>query len=77
MFTNIIFFGPVKNLKTLILHIDVDNESGEIISRSWRTHSVSTSNLPLLRIGRKSGGNPKAIRDELATYFTNEHGSIP
>lgn len=66
-----------KNSYTPQGSLDVENESGEIIPGTWRTHSENTSCLPLSRIGRKSGGNPKAIRDELATYFTSEHGSIP
>ncbi|VVC25096.1 Hypothetical protein CINCED_3A022739 [Cinara cedri] len=56
---------------------DINNESGEIIPGTWRTNSEITSCLPFSRIGCKSGENPKAIRDELATYFTSEHGSIP
>jgi len=66
-----------KNSYTPQGSLDVNNESGEIIPGSWRTHSESTSYLPLSRIGRKSGRDPKAVRDEFATYFTSEHGSIP
>lgn len=66
-----------KNSYTPQGSLDVYNKSWKIIPETWRKSSESTSCLPLLRIGRKSGENPKAIRNELAIYFTSEHESIP
>lgn len=72
-----IFLKISKNSYTSQGSLDVNNESGEITPGTWWTRTENILCLPLSRIGSKSGGNPKAIRDEFVTYFTSEQGSIP
>lgn len=50
----------------------------KLVPGTWRSELGDlTSSTPLRKVGRKSAGTPKEIRDEFASFYSSDEGRVP